>query len=248
LVSEETPHIPFEKWQGLGNHFIVLQKMPANRSVAELCDPRLGVGADGVLLIELSPPRMTVFNADGSRAAMCGNGLRCAARYLAQRGADLSSGIATDSGQLAIGTVGGLVTVAVGLPKNLGMGSFQGYDYVHIDIGNPHAVFLDPAGSFDLEGIGEAMQSHPDFSDGVNVHEVRTGASVIIVVPFERGVGLTQACGTGAAASAFAVQATQASAWPLTIELPGGLLTFEPSDDGLLWMSGPAERVFTGLL
>lgn len=247
-MSEETPHIPFEKWQGLGNHFIVLQKMPANRSVAELCDPRLGVGADGVLLIELSQPRMTVFNADGSRAAMCGNGLRCAARYLAQRGADLSSGIATDSGQLAIGTVGDLVTVAVGLPKNLGMGSFEGYDYVHIDIGNPHAVFLDPAGSFDLEGIGEAMQDHADFPGGVNVHAVRSGTSVLIVIPFERGVGLTQACGTGAAASAFAYQSASKSAWPIQTELPGGYLSFTQDAQGMLWMSGPAERVFTGFL
>jgi diaminopimelate epimerase len=247
-VSKETPQIAFEKWQGLGNHFIVLEKMPSNRSVAEICDRRLGVGADGILLIDVSPPRMTVFNADGSRAAMCGNGLRCAARYLVERGANLSAGIATDSGQLAIGAIDGLVTVAVGSPRSLGMGSFEGYDYIHIDIGNPHAVFLDPPGSFDLESIGEAMQEHVGFSGGVNVHEVRSGNSVLIVVPFERGVGLTQACGTGAAASAFAYQSASKSTWPIQTELPGGHLSFTQDAEGLLWMSGPAERVFTGLL
>jgi diaminopimelate epimerase len=240
--------IAFEKWQGLGNHFIVLESLPSDRSVAELCDSRRGVGADGVIVMVQSPPRMTIFNADGTRAAMCGNGLRCAARWLAARGADLSAGIATDSGQLAVRKIAESVTVEVGRPKLLGRGEFDGYSFISVDIGNPHAVFIDTPASFDIEAVGEAMQTHPDFADGVNVHEVRTGTSVIIVVPYERGVGLTQACGTGAAASAFAVQAAQASEWPLTTELPGGVLAFEPSDDGLLWMSGPAERVFTGLL
>ena len=180
----------FEKWEGLGNHFVVLESLPEDTTVQELCDARRGVGADGVLLLDRSPPSMTIFNADGSRAAMCGNGLRCAARWFAERGVGLGGGIATDSGTLRVGEVGEGVAVEVGRAQRVGAGQFMGFRYVSVDIGNPHAVFLDPAASFDLESVGAAMQTHPDFPDGVNVHEVRSGASALIVVPFERGVGL----------------------------------------------------------
>ena len=236
----------FEKWEGLGNHFVVLESLPEDTTVQELCDARRGVGADGVLLLDRSPPSMTIFNADGSRAAMCGNGLRCAARWFAERGVGLGGGIATDSGTLRVGEVGEGVAVEVGRAQRVGAGQFMGFRYVSVDIGNPHAVFLDPAASFDLESVGAAMQTHPDFPDGVNVHEVRSGASALIVVPFERGVGLTQACGTGAAASAYAAHQELERPWPMMTELPGGLLSFEPGDDDVLWMRGPARRVFTG--
>jgi len=236
----------FEKWEGLGNHFVVLESLPEDTTVQQLCDARRGVGADGVLLLDRSPPSMMIFNADGSRAAMCGNGLRCAARWFAERGVGLEGGIATDSGTLRVGEVGEGVAVEVGRAQRVGAGQFMGFRYVSVDIGNPHAVFLDPAASFDLESVGAAMQTHPDFPDGVNVHEVRSGASALIVVPFERGVGLTQACGTGAAASAYAAHQELERPWPMMTELPGGLLSFEPGDDGVLWMRGPARRVFTG--
>ncbi len=239
--------VAFEKWEGLGNHFVIVEELPSDLRVETLCDPRRGIGADGVIIMGLNPPRMTIFNADGSRAAMCGNGLRCAARWLSERGIDLSAGIATDSGLMRVGEVSEAVTVVVGRPTLVGQGDFDGFHYIAVDIGNPHAVFIDPSALFDLEAVGEAMQSHADFADGVNVHEVRTGTSSLIVVPFERGVGLTQACGTGAAASAFAVQVSQDCAWPLTTQLPGGQLTFEPGDEGALWMRGPARKVFTGL-
>ncbi len=238
--------VVFEKWEGLGNHFVVLESLPEDSTIQELCDPQRGIGADGVLVLNRFEPSMTIYNADGSRAAMCGNGLRCAARWFAERGVALDEGVATDSGRMLVGDVGDEVAVVVGRPKLVGTGVFDGYTYASVDIGNPHAVFLDPAASFDLESVGEAMQSHPDFPNGVNVHEVRTGASALIVVPFERGVGLTQACGTGAAASAFVARLHMERPWPITIELPGGLLSFEPGDDGLLWMRGPARRVFTG--
>jgi diaminopimelate epimerase len=238
--------LAFEKWEGLGNHFVLLESLPNEVTVQELCDPRRGVGADGVIVLGCEPPTMTIFNADGSRAAMCGNGLRCAARWFAERGVDLSQGIATDSGVMGVGAIDDQVAVVVGQPSCLGQGVFEGLTFSSVDIGNPHAIFIDPPASFDLEAVGEAMQTHPDFADGVNVHEVRTGSSVVIVVPYERGVGLTQACGTGAAASAFAVQAEHNLAWPISTELPGGVLHFEPDESGALWMTGPARQVFTG--
>ena len=70
--------VVFEKWEGLGNHFVVLESLPEHSTIQELCDPRRGIGADGVLLLSRSEPSMRIYNADGSRAAMCGNGLRCA--------------------------------------------------------------------------------------------------------------------------------------------------------------------------
>ncbi len=238
--------LAFEKWEGLGNHFVLLESLPNEVTVQELCDPRRGVGADGVIVLGCEPPTMTIFNADGSRAAMCGNGLRCAARWFAARSVDLGSGIQTDSGLMRVGEVADEVAVVVGTPSLVGRGEFRGCGYTAVDIGNPHAVFIDPPASFDLEAVGEAMQTHPDFEGGVNVHEVRSVGPLLIVVPFERGVGLTQACGTGAAASAFAVQAERNSAWPITTELPGGVLRFEPGEAGALWMHGPARQVFTG--
>ena len=92
------------------------------------------------------------------------------------------------------------------------------------------------------------MQRHETFPEGVNVHEVRTGQDALIVRPYERGVGLTQACGTGAAASAFAVHHMAQASWPVVVALPGGELTFEADPDGRLWMTGPASRVFKGSL
>lgn len=239
--------VVFEKWEGLGNHFVVLESLPEDSTIQELCDPRRGIGADGVLLLSRSEPSMTIFNADGSRAAMCGNGLRCAARWFADRGVALDDGIVTDSGGMLVGKIDEDVEVVVGRPQLIGRGEFDGFPYLSIDIGNPHVVFIDPPAAFDLESVGQAMQEHSDFPDGVNVHEVRCLMARLIVIPFERGVGLTQACGTGAAASAFAVQIEQDRAWPITTELPGGLLSFEPGDSGLLWMRGPARKVFEGI-
>ncbi len=238
--------VVFEKWEGLGNHFVVLESLPEDTTVQELCDPQLGIGADGVLLLSRSGPSMTIYNADGSRAAMCGNGLRCAAKWFVERGVALDQGIATDSGMMLVGDVGEDVTVVVGRPKLVGRDEFNGYTYVSVDMGNPHAVFIDPAASFDLESIGQAMQTHSDFNDGVNVHEVRLGGSILIVVPYERGVGLTQACGTGAAASVFAAHLQMNLPWPIVTELPGGVLSFELDHQGVLWMTGPARKVFWG--
>jgi diaminopimelate epimerase len=239
---------PFEKWQGLGNHFVVLESLPQGWTIDAICHGQTGVGADGVLLVDPAPPRMTVFNADGSRASMCGNGLRCAARWFAERGVDLSQGIVTDSGTFAVRQVAQDVTVVVGTPQHLNTSVFEGMPYHHIDVGNPHAVFVDPVPEFDLERVGAAMQHHAAFPGGVNVHEVRTGSDTLIVGPFERGVGLTQACGTGAAASAYAVHHMGQASWPVVVALPGGQLTFDAGADGRLWMTGPASRVFKGLL
>ena len=238
----------FEKWQGLGNHFIVAESMPRGWSVAELCDPSCGIGADGLLLLSLDPPGMVVFNADGSRPGLCGNGLRCAARYLAQKGVDLSAGIVTDSGLLRVASVQPEVSVEIGSPRIIGAGTFAGEAYQHVDTGNPHAVFIDPAEPFDLVAVGRAIQGTEAFPDGVNVHLVRRAGATWSVTPFERGVGLTQACGTGAAASAYALAARGTATWPMTIELPGGALGFALAADGVLMMRGAAERVFSGSL
>ena len=238
--------IQFEKWQGLGNHFIIVDALEDPTAVPALCDPRTGIGADGLIIASADPPTMKIYNADGSVAAMCGNGLRCAARYLAERSVDLSGGIHTDSGLMKLRGVGAEVTVEVGRPRITGEGQHGAHRFIAVDIGNPHAVFIDPDASFDLPTIGSQMQHHGDFPDGVNAHLVVTGQSPVSVTPFERGVGLTQACGTGAAASAFALATAHELPWPIATELPGGRLVFEPGEGGVLWMTGPASRVFRG--
>jgi diaminopimelate epimerase len=239
----------FEKWQGLGNHFVVVESLPSGVDVAAICDPHRGVGADGVLVLDSATAAMTVFNADGSRPEMCGNGLRIAACWFERRGVLLPRGIRTDAGMMPVGAVGGgrAEVVVATVPQSLERFEVDGHVGHSLDLGNPHAVFLDPEQGFDLLAIGPALQHDERFPGGVNVHRVAGTAAGIDVVPFERGVGLTQACGTGAAAAAWCAHRVDGCRLPLAVALPGGPLTIDRRGQQL-WMTGPAVFVFDGVL
>ncbi len=247
----------YEKWSGLGNDFILLEALPRDTAPASWCDGSRGLSADGLLLVEPptdGPARMTIFNRDGSRPEMCGNGLRCAVRYLVERGHDLSNGIDSDAGRHQVGALDEkAVTVTVGEPRwwtETG-GELQALDslkFFGVDVGNPHAVFFDVGPEAALLDVGHRMQSDARFPDGTNVHFVDGHDHRLQVRHFERGVGITQACGTGAAAVAWAAVETQRSQWPVDTHLPGGLLRFEAAANGQLWMTGPAHRIAQGPL
>ncbi len=254
--------VRFAKMQGLGNDFVVIEgPVPGGpEQVRAWCDRRVGIGADGVLEVGLSdlPPaiaRMRYWNADGTPAEMCGNGLRCAARYLFDRGL-------VDSAEFVIETDVGFNRVEVRSDSSVrvelggySVGStfeFGGIDFTAADIGNPHAVaFLDDEADLGgplLEEVGPELQTHSIFPQGVNVElAVRRGINAVLVRVWERGIGETQACGTGAAA-VLAVAASQGRMGSAgQVLLKGGVLAVT-LDDNSVWIEGPAVEVFEGVV
>lgn len=259
------PGLEFSKYEGLGNDFIVVEAdepLP-QRDVIRLCDRHFGIGADGVLVVAPgvsgSRARMIVQNADGSRPEMCGNGLRCVALHLARRDGlpHTTYRIDTDAGprQCVVERDGPLGTVLI----DLGCAEQGGverarvdgseYAFTRISIGNPHAIALgDIPDSAAVDRIGPLVSSQ--IPGGTNVEFVaRRGPASFELVVWERGVGRTLACGTGAgataAALAFAGQAPFDA--PVEMRLPGGVLQLWVSRESHeVKLRGPARWVFEG--
>lgn len=261
--------MPFEKWEGLGNDFVLVeedaQAWPDER-VRAVCDRRRGVGADGMLFIDRGTPdrtpRMVVRNADGSRPEMCGNGVRCVAGYLVshvRRAAGILE-VATDAGKKRCDVTGGdglyEVSVAMGPAQIEGQLAVPIDGRIHVltfvDVGNPHAVTFEPYSEAEIDAIGPRIAKHPEGGTNVEICRLVGGAEPRIdVVVWERGVGRTLACGTGACAVARAACEAGHFSYgtPVRVRLPGGDLwiTVEPAT----WkatMRGPARRVFSGEL
>lgn len=240
----------FEKWQGLGNDFIVTERTVTAEQATALCDRRLGIGGDGVLVVHRAEPRMIVFNADGSRPEMCGNGVRCVAGWLADRGADPQVVVHTDAGPrtcaITRAASGYDVRVHMGAARVTGELEHAGHRFILVDVGNPHAVCFDALTPGERTELGPAVESL--VPGGVNVELVTARPSGgFDVHVFERGVGWTQACGTGACA-VVAAAIHDARAKPSTlvaVHLPGGPLHIEIDGDAV-HMRGPAQQTFTG--
>jgi len=256
--------LPFTKYHGLGNDFIVVDAPLMDVARARrLCDRRLGIGGDGVLTI--LPPRspgaaatMHIYNSDGSVAAMCGNGVRCVARHLAEaRGLEGDVLIDTDSGPKRCTVHRGARGEVEAISVEMGPARLEGeQDFpvggevlraVRVSMGNPHAVLFDAPTVERARAIGpEIERSVPG---GVNVGFARPGARGIDLVVWERGAGLTDACGTGACAAAVAAvrRGDARPGTPVEVRLPGGALQITVGDDlARVTMKGPAERVFAG--
>lgn len=264
----------FEKYEGLGNDFVLLDDDGAMgpERAAVICDRHRGVGADGVLVIGTTAdggPSMKVFNADGSVPEMCGNGVRCVGLYLraAGRVGDEPFELATDAGphRVRVGDDGRVevwMRPASLAPERVPIRSDHPWideplevegRTVHVtgvSMGNPHAVTFDDLGDARL-ALGPALEVDPRFPDKVNVgFATRTEAGLELAV-WERGVGWTEACGTGACAAAVAAVHTGRAARfaDLPVHLPGGELTIRVEEDGApVRMTGPARRVFVGEL
>ena len=250
---------------------------PSPAEVRALCDRRFGVGGDGVLTIlpaDGADARMRVLNADGSEAEMCGNGIRCVAKHLYDGGLvrDVLH-IATGAGVLACGieAKGGRVdrvAVEMGRPRLLrreipmtGPPDERCVDQplgdlrvTAVSMGNPHAVAFvadsGPALRALAERVGPQMETHPAFPNRTNVElaHVHDDGTIELVV-WERGVGITLACGTGACATATAACLTGRASLghDLTVRLLGGPLTIRVAEDlSSVRMTGPAKLVFTG--
>jgi len=267
---------PFFKMHGLGNDFVVLDarqrpaELPA-RAVRAIADRRTGVGFDELLVVE--PPRdpraeayMDIRNADGSPAEACGNGARCVAWLLMrERGRDRIT-LETPAGLIEAATApDGRVTVDMGpartdwrdiplsapadtlhLPVTVGSLS----DPTAVSMGNPHAVFfVVDADAVDLADLGPVIEHHPLFPQRANVEvaQVLTPKRIRMRV-WERGAGITRACGSGACATLVAAARRGLAGREAEIMLDGGPLDIAWRDDGHVLMTGPVALVYTGTL
>jgi diaminopimelate epimerase len=270
----------FHKLQGAANDFVVVDgRQPEGRDwaalAARVCDRRRGVGADGLLVLEDSENsdyRMRYHNADGSQAEMCGNGIRCMAKFVLDTGATdrrvlrwetLAGPIVTD----VLAHDGGVATVRV----DMGPPRFAADEIptllpgdrvleaplevagarltvTCVSMGNPHAVsFVDDAAGFPLAEVGPRVEHHPAFPERTNFEVVQVLApDRVRMRVWERGVGETMACGTGACAAAVASQLVRDTAEDVALEVPGGelLVSWRPGESVML--TGPAETAFTG--
>lgn len=254
----------FFKYHGLGNDFVLVDgPLMSPERARRVCDRRRGVGADGVVTI--LPARsagaaatMHVYNPDGSVAEMCGNAIRCLARHLAEtRGLDGNIRIDTGAGTKectlhrdAEGVVTA-VSVEMGPARVEGEQEFdvlgEALRAVRVSMGNPHAVLFDTPTRERADAVGPCIELA--VPGGVNVGFARPGATGIDLVVWERGAGLTDACGTGACAAAVAAvrRGSIPAGAPVEVRLPGGALEIVVSPDlSRVTMRGPAEKVFVG--
>lgn len=266
--------------QGIGNDYVYVNcfeediKTPSELSIA-ISDRHFGVGSDGLIMIMPSPiadARMRIFNADGSEAQMCGNGIRCVAKYLYEYGIKKSDRMTIETAAglktIELTTVNGGVTqikVEMGTPEllrnNIPMlgenkqvinEPLQVNDSVLyvtcVSMGNPHCItFVDDVDSIILDVTGKAIENHELFPERINAHFVQQiSANKVKMRTWERGSGETLACGTGAVATGVACVLNNLTERVINAQLPGGELTVEWTDDNKTFMTGPAEIVFTG--
>ncbi|MEW5785196.1 MAG: diaminopimelate epimerase [Bacillota bacterium] len=266
----------FTKMHGLGNDFIFVAgeaaklKNPAD-TARKLCDRRTGIGADGLVLLlpsEYADSGMRIYNADGSEAEMCGNALRCAARYLVERGLARGPVVTIDtraSLKKAALLPGGLVRADMGPPilestaipvsgssrpvigEEITAGGAR-FRYTAVSMGNPHCViFLDPGQEAPVITIGPLLERHPNFPKGANIEFCRVlNRGEVKVAVWERGAGETAACGTGACAVVVAGVLLGLLERKAAVHLPGGTLQIEWTAAGPVCMEGPAVTVFEG--
>ncbi len=276
--------LAFTKYQGLGNDFILVdnrqQETPliSAEQAIQLCDRHFGIGADGVIFVlpatEIADYTMRIYNSDGSEPEMCGNGIRCLARFVA----DLE-GKAEIGKSYRIQTLAGImmpkleengqVTVDMGtpclqaaeIPTTLGNPddkiinyplsvAGQNWQVTCVSMGNPHCItFVNEVEHLDLATLGPQFEHHPHFPQRTNTEFIEVvHPNYLKMRVWERGAGATLACGTGACAAVVAGVLTQKSDRHCTVELPGGCLNIEWSEKGHLYMTGPAKAVFEGNL
>jgi diaminopimelate epimerase len=241
------------KMHGARNDFVIVDRRTDERAGLErfakwACDRRAGIGADGVIAIESSSvadARMRTINADGSEAEMCGNGVRCAARWLDEAGEGARVTFETEAGLISTEIVSRGAEYAVRVAMGRPVISNDNEEWF-VDLGNPHVVLVrSSVEDVDLETIGKEIQKDSRFPDGANVHVVALqDRRTIRVAHWERGVGLTMACGTGAVACAAVAIASERASSPIEVFVPGGRLVVEWDGTGNAYLTGPAVRVF----
>lgn len=246
----------FVKMEGLGNDFVVVDGPVdvTSEDVARWCDRRRGIGADGVLEvvpIDGSMVRMRYWNSDGSAAEMCGNGVRCVARLSLDRGYVDTPRFVVDSpiGQVPVVVKdNGTVRAMIGQPTWVNRSQMiEGHEFRSVDIGNPHAIaFFGDVSDDIVQSLGPVIETDTMYPNGTNVEFATVVAPDRIALRvWERGVGETLACGTGAAATAYLSFQLGHTQETTTVELPGGDLGVS-LEHGAAWIEGAANVVYTG--
>jgi diaminopimelate epimerase len=268
--------LKFAKMHGAGNNFIIFEdfenKYENLEAVAKiLCDRAFGIGADGILVVRKSNVaeiQMIIINADGSYAAMCGNGIRCFAKYVYDKGLvkntslDIETGDGVKHAKLEIENnkvIG--VTINMGTPtfepkkvpvvseemvlnKNISIGENK-YTITSMLLGVPHTIIIDTIDKYPVEE-GRLIEKSSIFPQGTNVNFCEViNKDEITVKTWERGAGATLACGTGSCASVVACHKLKLVNTKVKVNIPGGSLVVEITEDGVM-MTGPAVTVFEG--
>lgn len=283
----------FTKMHGIGNDYVYVngfsETVDDPAGVARrVSDRHFGIGSDGLILIlpsDKADVRMRMFNADGSEGEMCGNGVRCVAKYAYDHGLAKSNPMRVETGRgvlsldLKVGPDGNVeqVTVNMGEPRLAleqipvdparvvaaqreheyyirvpvpgAADKFQRLPMTFVNVGNPHAVvFVDELRGVAVAEVGPGLERHPAFPQRANIHWVQViSPGEIHMATWERGSGVTLACGTGASAVCVAGVITGRSGRNVLIHLPGGDLTIEwRESDNNVYMTGPATEVFHG--
>lgn len=301
--------IEFTKYHGLGNDFILVDNRHSSEPVLTpeqavvLCDRHFGIGADGVIFAlpgqNGTDYTMRIFNSDGSEPEMCGNGIRCLAKFiadlegseihppLAKGGSEseeiqppLAKGGSASKTEYRIQTGAGViitelrsdgqVKVDMGVPRLLAAEipttlapsdakvidvsiavADRSWSVTCVSMGNPHCItFVDDVSAIDLETVGPQFEHHQGFPQRINTEFIQVIQSDYVKMRvWERGAGVTLACGTGACAAVVAGVLTGKCDRTTAVELPGGVLQIEWSEvSQRIYMTGPAQRVFTGLI
>ncbi len=250
--------VPIVKMNGTRNDFVLVdaRETALDDPIAfakRVCDRAGGIGADGLLLVlpsNVADARLRIINADGSEAEMCGNGMRCLARYLDEHDGRAAALVETLAGPIATTIVARepeyRVSVELNEPAVGPAHEVAGFRAIPVDVGNPHVViFVDDIGAVDLATIGPRIERDPHYPHGTNVHFAQlTSPSTLRVRHWERGAGATQACGTGAVAVAAAAIGTRGLCGPLDIDVPGGRLRVNWTPGTRAVMTGDAVREF----
>lgn len=267
---------PFVKMHGTQNHFVIVDARkdafsPSVADIEEICDSKSGIGADELIVIEPaqsgSDVFMRIFNVDGREVEACGNATRCVAWILFEEGETDKATIETLAGELICHKAGDKrVSATMGkvsrewqavplseerdtLHLDLVSGGLS--DPVAVNVGNPHAVFfVDDLDAIDILADAPPVQKEDLFPNGVNVGVAQVlGPNKMRLKVYERGVGLTMACGSGACAAVFAAQQRGLlGSSPVDVDLPGGTVTIEIRDDATAVMTGPVAYSFNGML
>ncbi|MEG4214239.1 diaminopimelate epimerase [Microcoleus sp. Pol14C6] len=274
--------IEFAKYHGLGNDFILIDNRQSSEPViapeqaVDLCDRHFGIGADGVIFAlpgqNDTDYTMRIFNSDGSEPEMCGNGIRCLAKFIA----DLEGSEAKT--QYRIHTLAGVITpelrsdgqvkVDMGIPRLLAAEipttlaaadakaidvplevADKSWSVTCVSMGNPHCItFVEDVATVALETVGPQFEHNKAFPQRTNTEFIQVIRSDYVKMRvWERGAGVTLACGTGACAAVVAGVLVGKCDRVTAVELPGGVLEIEWAEvSGRIYMTGPAQRVFTG--
>src|SRR5258708_6346449 len=256
----------FHKMHGLGNDFVIVdarsEPFDVTPSLARsICDRRTGVGCDQLIVLEPSDSadlRMRIWNSDGGEVESCGNATRCVVQLTGARLID------SDGGLLEGENLGAEVEVAIGEPKfgwdeiplayamdttalPLGWNGLQNPQA--LNVGNPHLVFfVDDLGVVAIEELGPRIEADGAFPQRINVNVAQVEDDGIRLTTWERGAGLTRACGTGACATAVAAIRSKRASSPVKVTMPGGSLTIAWERGEPIRMRGSATHVFSGEL